>query len=62
MGLVATIVESPSILQDTMKIPADHLAACKAQKIPTAGNAAGNTQNLLDLNGANTVPPYPDYG
>lgn len=62
MGLTATIIESPSILQSTLQIPAGHLAACQAQNIPTSGNAAGNTQNMSNLAGANTAPPNPDYG
>ncbi|KAE8447937.1 hypothetical protein EG329_010009 [Mollisiaceae sp. DMI_Dod_QoI] len=61
MGLVATIVEIPQELAG-LSIPADHLAACQTQNIPTAGNAAGNTQNFTDLTGANTVPAFPDRG
>ncbi|KUJ14914.1 uncharacterized protein LY89DRAFT_620153, partial [Mollisia scopiformis] len=56
MGLIATIVEAPEDLVGG-SIPDDHQAACKAQNIPVAGNAAGNTQNPLDLTGANTQPP-----
>jgi len=61
MGLTATIIEAPELLQ-AVKIPADHLAVCKSQGIPTAGNAAGNTKNYTDLTGANITPPNPDYG
>jgi len=61
MGLTATIIEAPEELRG-LTIPDDSLAACKAQNIPTAGNAAGNTKNLTDMTGANTVPPYPDNG
>jgi iron transport multicopper oxidase len=52
------MVEAPMVLQSQLegKIPADHLAACKALDIPTAGNAAGNTVNLLDLSGENKPP------
>ena len=56
-GLVATMIESPLDLQSTITIPNDHLQACKAQNMGTAGNAAGNTQNLLDLSGENLPPP-----
>jgi iron transport multicopper oxidase len=61
MGLTATIIEAPEALAG-LSIPDDNQAACKAQNIPIAGNAAGNTNNLTDLTGANTVSPYPDNG
>lgn len=61
MGLTATIIEAPQELKG-LPIPPDHLAACQAQNIPTAGNAAGNTNNFTNLTGANVVPPYPDKG
>lgn len=57
-GLVATMIEAPTDLQSTLSIPADHLEACASQNIPTAGNAAGNTHNLLNLTGED-VPPGP---
>ncbi|KAF1996346.1 multicopper oxidase [Amniculicola lignicola CBS 123094] len=58
-GLVATMIESPLSIQKQLfgKIPQDHLDACTLSKTPTAGNAAGNTQNLLDLSGENKSPP-----
>lgn len=58
-GLSATIVEAPLDLQQTLTIPADHLAACAANSPPvaTAGNAAGNTANFLDLSGEPAPPP-----
>ncbi|KAK0652067.1 multicopper like protein [Cercophora newfieldiana] len=59
-GLMATFVEAPLDLQKTLQIPDDHYAACKASGIPTEGNAAANTVNLLDLSGQNTPPgPLP---
>lgn len=57
-GLMATFVEAPLDLQKTLKIPEDHYAACAANGVPTAGNAAGNTADLLDLRGQN-APPDP---
>ncbi len=57
------MVEAPTAMQapGALAIPADHLAACNAQQIPIAGNAAGNTVDLLDMTGADTsVPPLPD--
>ncbi|KAF5681689.1 cell surface ferroxidase [Fusarium circinatum] len=46
----------PLALQASLKLPKNHLDACKAGNIPTVGNAAGNT-NLLDLTGENASPP-----
>ena len=57
-GLIATMVEAPLEIQKSLTIPQNHLDACKAANVPTAGNAAGNTVNVLDLTGAN-VPPKP---
>ncbi|OAP56204.1 hypothetical protein AYL99_09383 [Fonsecaea erecta] len=59
-GLVMTFVESPLKLQETLHIPEDHFSACAAldPPMPTAGNAAANTESLLDLTGA-AVPPAP---
>ncbi|KAI1101784.1 putative ferroxidase [Jackrogersella minutella] len=60
-GLIATFVEAPLDLQKNLTIPQEHLDACAAQSIPTAGNAAGNTVNLLDLTGEPKSPdPLPD--
>lgn len=56
-GLLATFVEAPLALQESLELPADHLAACSAGQVPTKGNAAANTQNLLDLSGQNKPPP-----
>ncbi|KAK0626772.1 multicopper like protein, partial [Immersiella caudata] len=59
-GLMATFVEAPLDLQKSLKVPDDHYAACRAGGVPTMGNAAGNTVDLLDLNGQNTPPgPLP---
>ncbi|TKA66614.1 hypothetical protein B0A55_08152 [Friedmanniomyces simplex] len=59
-GLAATFVEAPLELQKTLTIPEDHLEACRARGIPIAGNAAGNTVDMLDLKGQNeSVPPLP---
>ncbi|KAK8211262.1 iron transport multicopper oxidase FET3 precursor [Phyllosticta citricarpa] len=65
-GLIATMIEAPlqlqSLLDGGKAIPQDHYAACAANDppVPTAGNAAGNTVDLLDLTGQNTSPaPLP---
>ena len=54
-GLAATIIEAPDMLAD-VKIPADHINACKTfgYGMGYQGNAAGNTRNPLDLTGANS--------
>lgn len=52
-GLVATMIEAPLELQKTLSIPADHLQVCKDSNTPTAGNAAGNTEDVFNLKGEN---------
>ena len=43
-----------------MSVPADHYQACKDSNVPIAGNAAGNTEDLMDLRGENKSPaPLP---
>ena len=56
-GLMATMVEAPLALQQTLTIPQDHLNACAVQGVSTKGNAAGNTADFLDLQGQNHPPP-----
>lgn len=54
------MVEAPLALQKNLTIPQNHYDACAAASpsaIPTAGNAAGNTVNLLDLTGEPAPPP-----
>jgi iron transport multicopper oxidase len=54
------MIEAPDELQKSLKIPDDHMEACNSQSIPTAGNAAGNTVDLFNLEGANVSPdPFP---
>ncbi|KAK5142357.1 hypothetical protein LTR04_002261 [Oleoguttula sp. CCFEE 6159] len=55
VGLAMTLVEAPQQLQQQQRINPAMTSVCKAQGIPTTGNAAGNTQNWLDLSNANTV-------
>lgn len=57
-GLTATMIERPLDIQRQLsgKIPEDHLKVCEAGSVPTAGNAAGNTRDLLDLSGENKSP------
>lgn len=56
-GLIATFVEAPLELQQTLTLPQNHLDACRAGNVPSAGNAAGNNKDLLDLTGENVPPP-----
>lgn len=53
-GLVATFIEAPEKLQNSLAIPHQHRKICEQQGIPTRGNAAGNTKDYTDLTGANT--------
>ncbi|KAL8825710.1 MAG: hypothetical protein Q9170_007686 [Blastenia crenularia] len=61
-GLIATIIEAPLQLQNTLSlaqspyaspntsalvIPTSHVEACTKQNVPIAGNAAGNTVRLI---------------
>jgi iron transport multicopper oxidase len=55
------MIEAPLELQESLKIPADHIAACEAAGTPYVGNAAANTVDLFDLTGQNAPPdPLPD--
>jgi len=59
-GLVTTMVEAPLDVQKSLVIPEDHWAACSADSVPVAGNAAGDTSDVFDLSGQNeAVPPLP---
>jgi iron transport multicopper oxidase len=61
MGSSATLIEAPEKLHG-YPIPQDHIDACNQAGIPVAGNAAGNTVNVQDTSGFNTVPPMQYYG
>jgi iron transport multicopper oxidase len=56
-GLAITLVEAPAQLQKNQKIPQQHYDVCAAAGVPTAGNAAANTVNFLDLTGQNAQEP-----
>ena len=54
------MIEAPLDLQKQLTIPDDQLQVCRDQNIATAGNAAGRTDDLLNLQGANRSPkPLP---
>jgi iron transport multicopper oxidase len=62
-GLIATFIEAPDVLQAmALSLPDSHTAACVSQGIPITGNAAGNSNDWLDLTGANTEPPLNAWG
>ncbi|ONH73431.1 Iron transport multicopper oxidase FET3 [Pichia kudriavzevii] len=58
-GLALTLVEAPDLINITL--PDDQLNICKTAGIPTKGNAAGNAEDFLNLEGENVQPkPLPD--
>ncbi|KAF2767382.1 FET Ferroxidase [Teratosphaeria nubilosa] len=59
-GLAATMIEAPLEMQKTLTIPQNHLDVCMASGTKTSGNAAGNTLDVLNLEGQNESPaPLP---
>lgn len=48
-----TFIEAPRQLQEKLKIPQNHYDVCDAAGVKNEGNAAGNTQDYLDLSGQN---------
>lgn len=62
-GLTATFIEAPTELQAMgLVIPENHKQACKNMNISMVGNAAGNSENWLDLTGEPSVPPLDNWG
>ncbi|KAH9212454.1 Cupredoxin [Leptodontidium sp. 2 PMI_412] len=62
-GLTATFIEAPTELQAAkIYIPVSHRDVCDVQGIPRKGNAAGNSNNYLDLTGANVVADTDMWG
>lgn len=61
-GLASVFIEAPIAMQESITIPDDHLAACKAAGISTTGNAAANSDNYLDLRGQNVQAGFDPYG
>ena len=54
------MIEAPLDLQKNLKIPQNHYDVCRAAGTPIEGNAAGNTADVLDLDGQNkSVAPLP---
>ncbi|KAJ5723884.1 hypothetical protein N7488_001919 [Penicillium malachiteum] len=56
-GLGMLLIEAPLQIQERVSIPQQQYDLCKAAGIPTEGNAAGNTEDYLDLRGQNLQVP-----
>jgi iron transport multicopper oxidase len=57
-GLAMVMIEAPLELQKRTSIPQNHYDACAAAGVAYQGNAAADTQDLLDLKGQNTQLPF----
>ncbi|KAF1929489.1 multicopper oxidase [Didymella exigua CBS 183.55] len=59
-GLIATFIEAPLAIQASASVPQEHFELCTRNHpaVPTAGNAAGNRADFLDLSGE-PEPPAP---
>lgn len=55
-GLALVLIEAPLEIQKHQNISQNHRDICAAANMQTSGNAAGNTQNFLDLTGQNMQP------
>ncbi|KAH3899774.1 ferroxidase FET3 SCDLUD_004063 [Saccharomycodes ludwigii] len=61
-GLALVLVEAPDEIQNTasQQLTDNHIQVCKNIGVPYVGNAAGNSENFLDLTGQNvqqqTIP------
>ncbi|KAJ5740208.1 Iron transport multicopper oxidase fetC [Penicillium malachiteum] len=52
-GLAMVMIEAPLQIQERVTIPENHYEVCKAAGVQYEGNAAGNTEDYLDLTGQN---------
>lgn len=52
-GLAMVMIEAPLQIQERMSVPEDHWAACRVSGVEYEGNAAENTEDLLDPKGQN---------
>ena len=61
-GLASVFIEAPKLLQQRLTVPEDHYASCRAAGVQYTGNAAGNTDDFLDLSGVPSQPAVIPYG
>jgi iron transport multicopper oxidase len=61
-GLVATLIEAPDRIAREQSIPRDHAKVCRSQNILTKGNAAGNSNDWLNLTGESTTFEHNPWG
>lgn len=57
-GLALTLVEAPLQIQERVSVTGEQYGVCRAAGIPYQGNAAGNSDNLLDLAGQSMQKPW----
>ena len=57
-GLGMTLIEAPEQIQERMSIPEHQYEVCDAAGVKYKGNAAGNTEDYLDLTGQNKQVPW----
>jgi iron transport multicopper oxidase len=50
-GLGMLLIEAPTQMQERLSISQQHYDVCQSAGVPTTGNAAGNSENFLDLAG-----------
>jgi iron transport multicopper oxidase len=56
MGLTTTFIVGPQALRD-ITLPDDHIEACVALGMPSAGNAGGSLDDPLDTSNYDLFPP-----
>ena len=57
-GLGMLMIEAPTQMQERMSIPQQHFDVCQSAGVQSTGNAAGNSQDFLDLSGQNKQQPF----
>lgn len=53
-----SFIEAPQQIQEQMTLKDSQIGICEASDIPHEGNAAANTDDLLDLSGQNRQLPW----
>lgn len=57
-GLAMSFIEAPKQIQERMSLTESEINLCKAANLSYEGNAAANTEDLLDLTGQNKQLPW----